>query len=52
MFSEGDEVCVLYDLVTTTPAGAAPVAEWFRVRDDRIAAIQVYFDARPFAPPQ
>lgn len=52
VFSEGDEVCVLYDLVTTTPAGAAPIAEWFQVRDDKIAAIKVYFDARPFAAPQ
>lgn len=52
LFSEGDEACILYDLVTTTPAGTAPVAEWYRVRGDRIAAIQAYFDARPFAPPQ
>ena len=49
VLGEDDDVCVLYDLVTATPAGTAPVAEWYRVRGDRIAAIQAYFDARPFA---
>lgn len=47
--SEGDDVVVLFDLVT--PMGPAPVAEWYRVRGDRIGSVQVYFDARPFAPP-
>jgi ketosteroid isomerase-like protein len=45
--SEGDDVVVLFDLLT--PMGAAPVAEWYRVRGDRIGSVQVYFDARPFA---
>lgn len=27
----------------------APTAEWYRIRDGRIAAIRVFFDARPFA---
>ena len=34
-----------------TPAGTVPVAEWLTVKDDKIAAIRVFFDARPFAPP-
>ena len=50
-FVDGDDVCVVYDLLTVTPAGAAPVAEWFTVSGDKIAAIRVFFDARPFAPP-
>ena len=50
-FVDGDDVCLIYDLVTNTPAGTAPVAEWFRVRAGKIAQIRVFFDARPFAPP-
>jgi ketosteroid isomerase-like protein len=51
VIADGDDVAVFYGLVTSTPAGTAPVAEWYRVRDGKIAAIRVYFDARPFAPP-
>jgi ketosteroid isomerase-like protein len=51
VFVDGDDACTIYDLVTATPAGTAPVAEWITVRGDKIAAIRVYFDARPFAPP-
>lgn len=50
MFSDGDEVALFYDLVTKTPAGTAPCAEWYRVKAGKITHIQVYFDARPFAP--
>ena len=50
-FVDGQDVCEIYDLVTATPAGTAAVAEWYRVRGDKIAAIRVFFDARPFAPP-
>ena len=48
VFSDGDEACVLYDL-HTAPVPDAPVAEWFVLRDGRIASIRAYFDARPFA---
>ncbi len=50
MFSDGDEVALFYDLVTKTPAGTAPCAEWYRVSGGKITHIQVYFDGRPFAP--
>lgn len=50
-FVDGQDVCFIYDMVTNTPAGTAPVAEWYRVAGDRIKAIDVFFDARPFAPP-
>jgi hypothetical protein len=36
---------------TPAPVPSAPTAEWYQVRDGRIAAIRVFFDARPFAPP-
>jgi ketosteroid isomerase-like protein len=50
VMADGDDVVVLFELVT--PRGRAPVAEWYRVRGDKIAAVKVYFDARPFAPPE
>src|SRR5207247_9274559 len=49
-FVDGDDVCVLYDMVTNTPAGTAFICEWYRVRGDKIGAIRAVFDARPFAP--
>ena len=49
-FAEDDEVCVIYDMVTKTAVGRATIAEWFLVKDGRIAAIQAIFDPRPWAP--
>jgi len=48
-FVDGNDVCMLYDLVTNTPAGTSFVAEWHRIQGDKIASIRVVFDARPFA---
>ena len=50
VFVDGDDVCVLYDLVTNSPAGTAFIAEWHHVHAGKIDAIRVVFDARPFAP--
>jgi len=50
MFAEGDDVALFYDLVTKTPAGTAPCAERYSMKNGKITHIQVYFDARPFAP--
>src|SRR5207244_12572031 len=49
-FVDGDDVCILYDMVTNTPAGTAFICEWYRVRGDKIGSIRAVFDARPFAP--
>jgi hypothetical protein len=49
VFVDGSDVCVLYDMVTNTPAGTAFIAEWYQVRGDKIGALRVVFDARPFA---
>ncbi|HUC77007.1 MAG TPA: nuclear transport factor 2 family protein [Vicinamibacterales bacterium] len=49
MFVDGDDVCLLYDMVTKTPAATAFIAEWHHVTGDKISAIRVVFDARPFA---
>lgn len=49
VFADGDDVCVLYDMVTNTPAGTAFIAEWYQVKNGQIADLRVVFDARPFA---
>jgi predicted SnoaL-like aldol condensation-catalyzing enzyme len=50
VFVDGDSVCLLYDMVTNTPAGTAFICEWYQVDEGKIGAIRVVFDARPFAP--
>jgi hypothetical protein len=47
--SVGDEVVVLYEMATSTPAGTQLVCEWFGVDGDRIAWIRAIFDTAPFA---
>jgi ketosteroid isomerase-like protein len=49
VIADGDDVCLIYDLVTNA-AGTIPTAGWFHVRDGKIAAIRVFFDARPLDP--
>jgi ketosteroid isomerase-like protein len=46
VIADGDDVCLIYDLVTTA-AGTIPTAGWFQVRDGKIATIRVFFDPRP-----
>ena len=48
LLEQGDEVVVIYDL-HTVPIPTAPVAEWYTVRDGKVASMQAFFDARPFA---
>jgi hypothetical protein len=49
-FVDGDELCLIYDFVTDTPAGAIPFVEWIRVEDGRIRSIQLTFDRVQFEP--
>src|SRR5215471_2016386 len=49
IFADGNDVCLLYDMVTNTPVGTAFIAEWYQVKGDKISEIRVVFDARPFA---
>jgi ketosteroid isomerase-like protein len=49
VFVDGDDVCVIYDL-KTAPVPRSRTCEWYHVRDGKIAAVSVVFDARPFAP--
>ncbi|HMF39778.1 MAG TPA: nuclear transport factor 2 family protein [Polyangia bacterium] len=48
VFVDGDEVCVIYDFVTDTQAGALPTIEWLRFDGDRIGAIDLYYDRLPW----
>jgi hypothetical protein len=47
-FVNGKDALFVYDLVTTV-AGAVPCAEWIHSDNGKVKAIQVFFDARPFA---
>jgi hypothetical protein len=47
--SAGDQVVVLYDMVTRTPAGTQLVCEWFGVEGSTITWIRALFDTAPFA---
>jgi ketosteroid isomerase-like protein len=49
VFVDGNDVCVLYNMVTNTPAGTAFIAEWYQVKDGKITYVRAVFDARPFA---
>ena len=47
VFVDGDDVCVIYDL-KTAPVPSAPTAEWYRVRDGRIASSNFVTDMAAF----
>ena len=49
VFQDGDEACVIYDLLTSTPPGTIPTAGWYRLRGSKIVAVRAFFDARPLA---
>ena len=50
VFVDGSDVCVIYDFVTDTAAGAVPTVEWLRVDDGRIASVRLFFDRVAFKP--
>ena len=50
LIADGNQVAVVYDLYTGA-VPTAPVAEWYRVEQGKIASMEAFFDARPFAPP-
>lgn len=50
VLSDGPEVCVLYDFVTDTPAGAVPIVEWLSVEQGKIKSITLLFDRVAFKP--
>lgn len=50
VFHDGPEVCVIYDFVTDTPAGAVPLVEWLRVEDGQVKRVTLFFDRLSFKP--
>jgi hypothetical protein len=50
VFADGAEVCVIYDLLTDTPAGVVPIVEWLRIEGGRIASVTLFFDRVTFKP--
>jgi limonene-1,2-epoxide hydrolase len=48
VFEDGNEVSLFCDLKTKV-VGTSFVAEWYDVKDGKIASVRVVFDARPFA---
>lgn len=48
VFVDGDEVCVIYDFVTDTSAGALSTIEWLHFEGSRIRSIDLYYDRLPW----
>ena len=48
LFADGDEVCIIYDFVTDSPAGALPTIEWLHFERGRIRSINLYYDRVPW----
>jgi ketosteroid isomerase-like protein len=48
VFADGNDVCVIYDFVTDTPAGALPTIEWLHFEEGRIRSINLYYDRVPW----
>jgi hypothetical protein len=48
VFVDGDHVCVIYDFVTDTEAGALPAVEWLQLDGGRISSIDLYYDRLPW----
>ena len=49
--ADGEHVCVLWELETSTPAAIIPICEYFRVSDGLITEVRPYYDPRPITNP-
>lgn len=49
IFTDGNDVCLLYDL--RTPKATVFMSSWYKVRSRKITSIVSVFDPRPFGPP-
>ena len=47
VFADGQDVCVVFDLVIKNPRHTALIAEWYRLEDGKIGMMRAIFDARP-----
>jgi ketosteroid isomerase-like protein len=50
LFVDGDEVCAIYNFITTMDALAnTRVAQWMKIKEGQIVWIEVFFDAHAYA---
>ncbi len=50
LFVDGNEVCVIYNFITTMDALAVTrTAQWMRVESGKIVSIELFFDAHAYA---
>lgn len=47
VFDDGEDVLLIYDLVTKDPPAKIPTAGWYKVHEAKVAAVRAYFDPRP-----
>jgi ketosteroid isomerase-like protein len=47
VFGEGEDVCVIYNLLTTQSHARIPAVGWYTIRDGKVLAVRAFFDARP-----
>ena len=47
VLAEGNDVCIIYDLITNTEAGTVPTVGWYHVEDGKVASVRAFFDPRP-----
>jgi hypothetical protein len=52
VFTDGGDVCILYEMTLTTPPVTFPVSFWAHVDGGKISAIRLVFDPRPFIQPR
>lgn len=51
-FEDGSDVCSINELTVTAPSGSKikmEMAEWFKIRDGRIAQHTIFYDPREFS---
>jgi ketosteroid isomerase-like protein len=44
---DGDDVCIVYDLVTNDPPAMIPTVGLYRIRDGKVVSVRAFFDPRP-----
>jgi hypothetical protein len=52
IFTDGDDVCLLYEVILTTPPATVFVSFWAHVDGGKISSIRLVFDPRPFLQPE
>ncbi len=48
IFADGNDVCLLYEMVTSIPAATVFIAEWYQVTDNKISSVRGVYDPQPF----